>query len=190
MKVVAEAANGAEAVAKARRVKPDVAVLDISMPRMNGFDASRRILAALPKTEILFLTVHHSEQIVEEVLASGAHGCVLKSEAEEDLVETIRSLSRNKPRFSSDFSRLIANARRPVAVGGLHIRTPKSPLTPRERQVLHLLAQGNSNKEVAAFLNISQKTAEVHRTNIMRKLDVHSIAELVRYAIRNRIVEA
>ena len=189
MKVVAEAANGEEAFSLALRAKPDVAILDINMPRMNGLDAARRILAALPKTEILILTVHHSDQIVDEVLESGAHGCVLKSEAEEELVETIRSLSRHKASFSPDFSRAIADThRRPAAAA--HVKAPKRLLTARERQVLQLLAQGRSNKEVAGFLNISKKTAEVHRTNIMRKLEVHSVAELVRYAIRNKLVEA
>jgi DNA-binding NarL/FixJ family response regulator len=189
MKVVAEAANGEEAVSMALRAKPDVAILDITMPRMNGLEAARRILAALPKTEILILTVHHSDEIVEEVLESGAHGCVLKSEAEEELVETIRSLSQHKTSFSPDFARAIAEThRRPASVG--HVRPPKRLLTPREREVLQLLARGNSNKGVADFLNISKKTAEVHRTNIMRKLEVHSLAELVRYAIRNKLVEA
>jgi DNA-binding NarL/FixJ family response regulator len=189
MTIVAEASNGAEAVAMALRAKPDVAILDISMPRMNGLEAARRILAALPKTEILILTVHRSDQIVEEVLESGAHGCVLKSEAEEELVKTIRSLKRHKASFSPDFARAIADARhRPVSV--VHVKTPKRLLSPRESEVLRLLAQGHSNKEVAAFLGISKKTAEVHRTNIMRKLEVHSFAELVRYAVRHKLVEA
>jgi DNA-binding NarL/FixJ family response regulator len=189
MKIVSEAANGEEAVSEALRTKPDVAILDINMPRMNGLKAARRILAAMPKTEILILTIHHSEQIVEEVLESGAHGCVLKSEAEGVLVESIRSLSRHKPLFSPDVSLVIAETRRRPGAGAGR-RSPQYFLTRRERQVLQLLGQGNSNKQVAALLNISQKTAEVHRTNIMRKLDVHSIAELVRYAIRNNLVEA
>jgi DNA-binding NarL/FixJ family response regulator len=187
MKVVAEATNGEEAVSVALRAKPDVAILDINMPRMNGLDAARRILAALPKTEILILTVHHSDQIVEEVLESGAHGCVLKSEAEEDLIDTIRSLSRHQARFSPDVSKMIAETHRRSAA---HVRAPKRLLTPRERQVVQLLVQGNSNKQVASILNISKKTAEVHRTNIMRKLEVHSLAEMVRYAIRNKLIEA
>ena len=188
MKVVAEATNGEEAVSVALRTKPDVAILDINMPRMNGLDAARRILSALPKTEILILTVHHSAQIVEEVLESGAHGCVLKSEAEEDLIDTIRSLSRHQARFSPDVSQMIAEThRRPAAA---HVRAPKRLLTPRERQVVQLLVQGNSNKQVASILNISKKTAEVHRTNIMRKLEVHSLTEVVRYAIRNKLIEA
>lgn len=189
MSVVAEASNGAEALAMAQRAKPDVAILDISMPRMSGLEAARRILGVLPKTEILILTVYHSDQIVEEVLESGAHGCVLKSEAEEELVKTIRSLSHHKASFSPDFARAIADARR-RRVSVAHVKTPKRILTLREREVLRLLAQGHSNKEVAAFLGISRKTAEVHRTNIMRKLEVHSFAELVRYAIRNKLVEA
>jgi DNA-binding NarL/FixJ family response regulator len=189
MKVVAEAANGEEAVSMALRTRPDVAILDINMPRMNGLEAARRILDALPKTEILILTIHHSDQVVDEVLESGAHGCVLKSEAEEELVETIRSLSRHKTFFSPDFARAIADTHRRSAAAG-HVKAPKRLLTPREREVLQLLAQGNSNKQVADFLNISKKTAEVHRTNIMRKLEVHSLAEMVRYAIRNKLVEA
>lgn len=189
MRVVAEAKDGEEAVAMALRRKPDVAILDINMPRMNGLEAARRILEALPKTEVLILTIHHSDQIVDEVLESGAHGCVLKSEAEEDLVETIRSLSRHKTSFSPDFARAIADTHRQSAAGA-RVKAPKRLLTPREREVLQLLAQGHSNKQVADFLNISKKTAEVHRTNIMRKMEVHSLAELVRYAIRNKLVEA
>jgi DNA-binding NarL/FixJ family response regulator len=189
MQVVAEAANGEEALSMALRAKPDVAILDINMPRMNGLEAARRILEALPKTEILILTIHRSDQIVDEVLESGAHGCVLKSEAEEDLVETIRALSKHKTSFSPDFARAIADTHyRSGSLG--HMTAPKRLLTPREREVLQLLAQGLSNKEVADFLNISKKTAEVHRTNIMRKLEVHSLAEMVRYAIRNKMVEA
>ena len=189
MQVVAEAKDGEEAVSMALRAKPDIAILDINMPRMNGLEAARRILATLPKTEILILTVHHSDQIVGEVLESGAHGCVLKSEAEEDLVKTIRSLSQHKTSFSPDFARAIADTHYRAAARG-HMAAPTRLLTPRERQVLQLLAQGLANKEVAEYLNISKKTAEVHRTNIMRKLEVHSLAELVRYAIRNKLVEA
>jgi DNA-binding NarL/FixJ family response regulator len=189
MQVVAEAKDGEEAVSMALRAKPDIAILDISMPRMNGLEAARRILATLPKTEILILTVHHSGQIVGEVLESGAHGCVLKSEAEEDLVNTIRSLSQHKTSFSPDFARAVADTHYRAAVSS-HMAAPKLLLTPRERQVLQLLAQGLANKEVAEYLNISKKTAEVHRTNIMRKLEIHSLAELVRYAIRNKLVEA
>jgi DNA-binding NarL/FixJ family response regulator len=189
MQVVAEAKDGEEAVSMALRAKPDIAILDISMPRMNGLEAARRILATLPKTEILILTVHHSGQIVGEVLESGAHGCVLKSEAEEDLVNTIRSLSQHKTSFSPDFARAVADTHYRAAASS-HMAAPKLLLTPRERQVLQLLAQGLANKEVAEYLNISKKTAEVHRTNIMRKLEIHSLAELVRYAIRNKLVEA
>lgn len=189
MKVVAEAANGQEAVSKALRVKPDIAILDVDMPGMDGLAASRRILASLPKTEILILTVHHSRPIVQEVLESGAHGCVLKSEGEEDLLESIRSLSRHKLHFSPDVSRVIAETHFRAAPGTQSMLA-QPLLTRREHEVLQLLVEGHSNKQVAALLDISKKTAEVHRTNIMRKLEIHSIAELVRYAIRNHLVEA
>lgn len=187
MTVVAEATNGEQAVALALREKPDVAILDINMPRVNGLEAARRILASLPRTEILILTVHRSDQIVEEALASGAHGCVLKSEAEEDLVESIRSLSRHQARFSPGFARAIADAHRRSA--SLPGKNRGHSLTPREAEILRLLALGHSNKEAAAFLGIATKTAEVHRANIMRKLEVHSLAELVHYAVRNHVIE-
>lgn len=188
LKVVAEAANGVEAVKKAVRLKPDVAILDINMPSMNGLEAARRIRAVLPKTEVLILTVHDSAQIVDEVLESGARGWVLKSEAEEDLVQAIHALGEHKAHFSSGVAAVIAETRRSLARGAGGREEPER-LTRRERQVLRLLAHGKVNKEVAAALNISKKTAEVHRAHIMSKLKLHSIVELTRYAIRMGLAE-
>lgn len=187
--VVAEAVTGREAVELAKQFNPQVAVLDVSMPEMNGLEAARQILKALPQTEVLILTMHDSEQVVREVLDSGARGYVLKSDAGRDLISAVEALRQRRPFFSSRVSEmLLQNYRgrqeRPVAGG-----PPRSRLTAREREIVQLLAEGKTNKEVASSLNISIKTAETHRTNIMNKLDLHSVTELVRYAVRNNMVE-
>ena len=187
--VVGEAVTGREAVELARRFVPQVAVLDVSMPEMNGLEATRQILKALPQTEVLILTMHESEQVVREVLDSGARGYVLKSDAGRDLISAVEALRQRRPFFSSRVSEmLLQNYRgrqeRPIAGD-----PPRSRLTAREREIVQLLAEGKTNKEVASSLNISIKTAETHRTNIMNKLDLHSVTELVRYAVRNNMVE-
>jgi DNA-binding NarL/FixJ family response regulator len=186
--VCAEAANGREAVEKAGQLKPDVAVLDIGMPLLNGVEATRQIRKLSPQTEILILTMHDSELLIQEVLAAGAHGYILKDDADRNLVAAVDALRRHKPYLSSRVSESVSN---PAGPDG----TPFSPssrnrLTPREREVLQLLAEGKSNKEVAAILEISVKTAETHRANIMLKLDFHSVTELVRYAVRNKIIQS
>ena len=189
--VVAEAVDGRDAVDKAKRMHPDVVVLDVSMPNLNGLEATRQIRRALPRTEVLVLTMHDSEQLVREVLEAGARGYVLKSDAGRELVTAVESVRKSKPYFTSRVSEIVLD-------GYLHAgATPAEAynlprtvrLSPREREIVQLLAEGKSNKEVAAALHISVKTAETHRTNLMRKLDLHSISELVRYAIRNKMVE-
>jgi DNA-binding NarL/FixJ family response regulator len=183
--VVGEALTGREAVEKAERLKPDVVILDISMPVLNGLEATRQIRQSLPRTEILILTVNDSEQLVRSVLEAGAQGYLLKSDAGRDLVAAVDSLRQHRPHFTSKVARMVLQGfLRASKEGGT-----AEPLTARERTIIQLLAEGKSNKEVAAELGISVKTAETHRANIMRKLDLHSTSDLVRYAVRNRIIE-
>ncbi len=185
--VVAEAVNGREAVEKAASLRPDVAILDIAMPEMNGLEAARQILKAVEGTEVLILTMHESEQVVHEVLRCGARGYVLKSDAVRDLVAAVAAVRQHKPFFTSVVAEMVLDGYLKDAARS-DVAGP-SRLTAREREVIQLLAEGKSNKEVAAALGISTKTAETHRTNIMRKLDFHSLSDLVRYAIRNNMLE-
>jgi DNA-binding NarL/FixJ family response regulator len=184
--VAAEAANGNEAVALAATLKPDLIVLDLSMPELNGLAAARRILATDPEARILILTAHESEQLVREVLAAGAQGYVLKSDAGRVLVTALQSLLLGTPFFTSKIAHTVLEG---------YLRTaPSEPsaaslLSSREQEIVQLLAEGKSNKDVARALGISVKTAETHRSNIMRKTGFTSFAELVRFAIRNKIIE-
>ena len=182
-----EAVDGREAVEKAKRSLPDVVILDLGMPGLNGFDAARQIRKVSPASEVLILTMHESEQVIREVLAAGARGYVLKSDAGRDLVAAVEALSRHKTFFTSSVAEMVLQKYlegKPESAG-----QEVSSLTPREREVVQLVAEGRTNKEVATALNISVKTAETHRTNIMRKLDCHSLSDLVRYAIRNKIID-
>jgi DNA-binding NarL/FixJ family response regulator len=187
--VCGEAANGREAVEKARKLKPNVVVMDIAMPELNGLEATRQILKDIPRTIVLILTVHESEQLVREVLKAGAQGYVLKSDAGRDLVSAIEALSQQKVFFTSSVAKIVLEGYRKT--GSIDEPSEDSPsvLSIREREIIQLLAEGKSNNEVADKLYISAKTVETHRAHIMEKLDLHSIAELVHYAIRNRIVE-
>jgi len=185
--VCGEALTGREAVDKAKQLAPDVVILDIGMPELNGLDAARQIRREAPTTEILILTMHESEQLIREVLTAGARGYVLKSDAGRDLVTAVHALVQRKPFFASAAAQVVLDAYLKEAQGGADQTT--SSLTMRQREIIQLLAEGKTNKEVATILHISVKTAETHRTNIMRKLDLHSLSDLVRYAIRNRIVE-
>ena len=184
--VCGEAGTGREALAKAIDLRPDVVVLDISMPELNGLEAARQIRRLVP-AKILILTVHDIDQLVMEVLNAGAHGYVLKADAGRTLVTAIRAvLGREK--FFTKHVHLPADRRRanvPATRPGLASRR----LTPREREVLQLLSEGRSNKEIGVALGVTTKTAETHRAHIMAKLNLHSMSELVRYAIRNRIIE-
>ncbi|MGB7623896.1 MAG: response regulator transcription factor [Terriglobia bacterium] len=187
--VCAEAANGREAIELAKQTKPDVVVMDISMPELNGLDATRQILKALPRTEVLILTLHESEQLVRRVVESGARAYVLKSDAGRSLVEGVAALSRHKGFFSSKVATLLveSNLNRGKTTG--RTRRNRDLLTPREREVVQLLAEGKSNKEIGVTLGLSVHTAETHRSNIMRKLGTHSLSDLIRYALRNKIVQ-
>ena len=184
-----EAVDGREAVAKATRLCPDVVILDIGMPEMNGLEAARQIRKVVPQCEVLILTLHESEQVVREVLAAGARGYVLKSDAGRDLVAAVDALSKRKPFFTGNVSDLLLHDHLRAGATTEVVGTVGSRLSAREREIVQLLAEGKSNKEVATALGISTKTAETHRTNVMRKLDLHSVTELVRYAIRNKIIE-
>jgi DNA-binding NarL/FixJ family response regulator len=186
-KIVGEAANGRQAVEMARALKPDIIVMDISMPEMNGLDATREILTDAPASEILILTLHDSEQLAEDVLKAGARGYVLKSDAATDLVRAVDCLRVHAPFFTSRVASLVLERFRGSGPGETSAPDALLKLTARERQVVQLLAEGKSNKEVGGALGISVKTAETHRANVMHKLGLRSVPDLVRYALRNGI---
>jgi DNA-binding NarL/FixJ family response regulator len=188
--VCGEAKDGREAVVKAKRLEPDVVVMDIGMPELNGLEATRQILKAARRTEVLILTAHESEQLVREVLEAGAHGYVLKSAAGRDLVNAIEALSKHEAFFTNSVARIVLQSYGKKGLPEESSGEPPLLLSPREREIIQLLAEGKSNNEVAEVLYISAKTVETHRAHIMAKLNLHSIAELVHYAIRNQIVEA
>jgi DNA-binding NarL/FixJ family response regulator len=185
--VVAQADNGREAAELVATHKPDIAILDLSMPELNGLDATRRILAARPETCVLILTAHESEQLVREVLAAGARGYVLKSDAGRILVRAVEALLEGQTFFTSKVARLVLEGY--LRGGGAEAQETAQTLSAREREIVQLLAEGASNKEVARALGISVKTAETHRSNIMRKMQFASLSDLVKYAVRNKIIE-
>jgi DNA-binding NarL/FixJ family response regulator len=190
--VVAEAGDGREAVKKTQELKPQVAVLDISMPLLNGLEATRQIAKIAPQTKVLILTMHDADPMIQQILEAGAKGYLLKSDASLDLVSAVEALLRNKTFFTPKVGQIVLD--------GYLNKNPKGAdedagnnalrLTARQRQIVQLLAEGKSSKEVAVVLDISVKTAETHRANIMRRLDCHSVTDLVHYAIRNGITQA
>ena len=182
-----EAGNGRQAVELARQLRPDLVVLDLTMPELNGLDATRKILAALPRAQVLILTMHDSEALAQEVLAAGARGYVLKNDAPELLPQAIEALAAGRMFFTPKVSDLVMQAMmNPGAAPG---EAPRSRLTPRERELVQLLAEGRSNKEAADTLGISLNTVETHRKNVMSKLRLRSASDLVRYAIRNHLAQ-
>ena len=190
--VAAEAADGREAVEKAKQVQPDVTILDLSMPELNGLEAAKEILKTVP-TKVLILTMYDSDPLIRQTLEAGARGYLLKSDAGRDLVSAVDALRRNKTFFTPKVAQMVLEGYlgRPSKENDEdNNRKNGLRLTARQKQILQLLAEGKSSKEVAVALNISVKTAETHRANIMRRLDCHSVTELVRYAIRNHIIEA
>jgi DNA-binding NarL/FixJ family response regulator len=189
--VAGEACDGREAVDKARTLKPDVTVVDVSMPGLNGLEATRQMLRQNAETKVLILTMHESDPLIREVLDAGARGYLLKSDATKDLVNAIEAIRRNKTYFTSRVAQMVLDGyldKKPRASAETDV--PATRLTPRQREIVQLLAEGKSSKEVAVALSLSVKTAETHRANIMRRLDCHSVSELVRYAIRNNIIQA
>jgi DNA-binding NarL/FixJ family response regulator len=189
--VCAEAKTGREAVTLAEQLRPDVVVMDISMPDLNGLEAARKIRKSLPKTEILILTLHFSDQLVREIVEAGVRAYIMKSDADRDLVAAVEALSNHRPFFTARAADMLLDGFvRPHAAAPDPDAVIRNRLTSREREIVQLLAEGKSSKEVAVSLGISVKTAETHRANIMRKLELHSVSELVRYAVRNQIIEA
>jgi len=187
--ICAEAVKGREAVAKAVALRPDVVILDVCMPELNGIEATRQIRKASPRTEVLVLSVHHSEQLIREILDAGARGFVLKSDSATDLVAAIETLAAHKPFFTACATELLLSAGSEEGAAAA-ASLPGDQLTAREREIVQLLAEGKTSKEVACTLNISAKTAETHRANIMKKMEFHSVGQIVRYAVRNQIIEA
>ncbi len=185
--VCSEATDGRDVVKKAVELKPDIIVLDIAMPNLNGLEATRQLLKINPKAKVLVLTLHDSDRVIQEVLSAGAHGFVLKSDAARDLVSAVEALRQNRTYFTSKVASMVLNGFLKGGPGAA-VSDSVSPLTGREREIVQLLSEGKSAKEVAVVLGISVKTAETHRTNIMRKLDLHSVSALVLYAVRNNIV--
>lgn len=187
--VCGEGRDGREAVDLAAKMKPDVVLLDIGMPNLNGLNAARQILATNPQTRILVLTMHDSNQVVREVLAAGARGFLLKSDAGRDLVAAVEALQQHRTYFTTKVAQMVLSGYLHPSTDRANEQIEQDVLTPREREVIQLLAEGKTTKEVAVALNLSVKTAETHRTNLMRKLDLHSVADLTLYAVRNGIVQ-
>lgn len=190
--VVGEANTGWEAVRKAAELRPNIAIVDITMPQLNGLEASRRIRKASSRTEILIFSMHYSDQLIRDVLDAGVRGYVVKSDTARDLVGAVEALSNHRPFFTPRATELILNnfGHRPDDESPTLPENPEERPTAREREIIQLLAEGKTTKEAAAALGISVKTAETHRANVMRKLQVHSVTGLVLYAVRNRIIEA
>jgi DNA-binding NarL/FixJ family response regulator len=187
--VCGEATDGRAAVEKARELKPDVVIVDIGMPGLNGLAATRQLVQQDPHCKVIVLTITDSDQVIRESLDAGARGFVLKSDAARDLVTAVEALQRNRMFFTPRVNDMVLAGFLDRG-NGVRNSPPRLPqLTPREREVIQLLAEGKSSKEVASVLNLSTKTAETHRSNIMRKLGFHSIRDLVVYAVKNNIIQ-
>jgi two-component system response regulator NreC len=180
--VIGEASDGREALKLARTLSPDIAVLDLSMPLLNGLDAAREIRRLAPDIRIILLTMYTDKGYVLQALRAGAKGYVLKTQAAEDLISAIREILRGETYLSPGVAASVVDAVLESTNGAA------DPLTARERQILQLVAEGNTTKEIARLLNVSFKTAESHRNHIMKKLDIHEVAGLVRYAIRQGLL--
>jgi DNA-binding NarL/FixJ family response regulator len=187
--VCGEARDGREALKEAYRLSPDVVILDFSMPGMNGLEVTRRIRKALAKAEVLVLTAYDSEQLARSLLSAGALGYMSKSDADQDLVGAVHSVYQRRPFFNSRVARMVLEGYLKLVSDTSPTGEFPYPLTVREREVLQLLAEGKSNKEVGSLMGITVKTAETHRAALMRKLGLDSLSDLVRYAVRNRVIE-
>jgi DNA-binding NarL/FixJ family response regulator len=187
--VCGEAISGREAVALATQHQPDIVIMDISMPGLNGLEATRKIRKALPKTQVLILSLHYSDQLVRDVIDAGARGYLLKSDASRDILNAVEALASHRPFFTSGAAQIVLDGFCKQGSAPERIPVKGQRLSSREREIVQLLAEGQSSKEVAVTLGISVKTAETHRSNIMRKLEIHSVSELVRYAVKNQMIE-
>jgi DNA-binding NarL/FixJ family response regulator len=187
--VIGECADGREAVAMAHMLEPDVVVIDISMPLLNGLEATRQILKTRPETKVLVITMHESDRIIREALEAGARGLVLKTDAARDLVTAVNLLQQGKMYFTPRMAQLMLDGFRSDTPGPERYRGTINRLTPREREIVQLVAEGKSSKEVSVALGVSVKTVESHRANLMRKLGCHSVTALVRYAVRNQLID-
>ena len=186
--VVADVQDGRSAVAKTQELKPDIAILDIAMPSLNGLDATKQIVKVDPDTKVLILTMHDSERLIQHVLSAGARGYLMKSDAGRDLVVAIRALLLGQTFFTQKVAQIVLDT-----FTGKKTTTTEGDiqsLTAKEREVVQLLAEGKCSKEAADVLNVSTKTLDTHRSNIMRKLGCHSVTDVVRYAIRNHLAQA
>jgi DNA-binding NarL/FixJ family response regulator len=188
--ICGEAATGTEAVKLARALNPDVVVLDVSMPEMNGVEAARQIRKACPKTEVLILTMQDSEGFAREVIEVGARGYILKTDPWRMLVAAVEALAEHKPFFTGKVSEMILGGFLDPDSAARKTGDKATRLSFREREIAQLIAEGRTAKVVASLLGVSVKTVEAHRTNIMRRLSIHSVAELVRYCVREKIIEA
>lgn len=186
--IAAEAKDGRDAVTKATEFQPDVAILDITMPSLNGLDAAKQIAELSPRTKVLILTIHESDQLSRKALDAGARGYMLKTDAAVDLITAVSSLLSNRTFFTPKVAQMVLNGY--LGKWSTASEDAQLQITAREREIVQLLAEGKNSKEVATVLDISVKTVESHRSNILRKLHCHSVTDLVRYAIRNHIVEA
>ncbi|MBV6431249.1 MAG: Oxygen regulatory protein NreC [Bryobacteraceae bacterium] len=183
MDVVGEARNGREAVDLAQSLQPDIVVMDVSMPELNGIEATRRIADAAPRARVLALSMHRDSVYVREILRAGARGYLLKDAQEDDLLNAVRAVSKGEGYLSPSVSDAVLNDYRK------HVTDPIDLLTSREREVLQMIAEGQTNKEIAGTLNLSVYTVEAHRGRIMEKLNLHSTGELVRFAVRNGLID-
>ncbi len=183
MEIVGEAGNGREAVELAEQLKPDIVVMDVAMPELNGIEATRRLVAANPHTRVLALSMHKDSVYVREILRAGARGYLLKDSGADDLVAAIRAVAGGEGYLSPAVSNAVLDDYRK------HVTNPIDLLTSREREVLQMLAEGKTNKEIAVVLNLSVYTVDAHRGRIMEKLNLHSINELVRFAVRNGLID-
>jgi DNA-binding NarL/FixJ family response regulator len=188
--VCGEASDGREAVDLARELQPDVAIVDLMMPDLNGLETTRQIRKASKRTQVLIFTMHQSEALVHDVLEAGARAYLLKTDAEEHVFTAVEALLRRQPYFSAQISETVLEGFLRSGRQGVGVDPGVPRLTPREREIIQLLAEGHRNKKIAETLGISVKTVETHRTTLMRKIGVKSIVDVVRYAVRNNLTEA
>lgn len=189
--VCAEASSGREAVALAAQHKPDIVVMDVGMPVLNGFEATRRIREMLPNAQVLIFSDHYSDQLVREIVDAGARGYVLKSDTCRDVLRAVEALVDHRSFFTAGAAQIVIDecCNPPLPLVSRHAALIRKSLSAREREIVQLLTEGRSSKEVATVLGIRVKTVDTHRANIMYKLEIHSITDLVRYALRNNIIE-